>query len=136
MRYLIALIIITISSVSFGQARSSDKGKEPNSATLIQYNYEGNINLIIKTVRKDFGREEILREDLHGKELKFVFQKDDWADEKLQVFFWIMSHGNKHIVNITCFDEDGKDYLNGTQPSRTLIEEYFNKVFNKEAFAK
>ncbi|HEX6892770.1 MAG TPA: hypothetical protein VF141_18810, partial [Chryseolinea sp.] len=97
----------------------------------IQYVYDGELDPIVNAIRKDLGREESIVNNVSGRQMKFTFKKSEWAEEKLEILFVAMSNDKKHIVSITCFNRKGKDYLNRTLPSRPLIEEYFNKIFNK-----
>jgi hypothetical protein len=131
MRHLLTLMILTLPITSFGQYRSEGKG-EKRSGGFIQYVYDGDLDPIVSTLRKDLGREEVKFENISGRQLKFTFKKTEWAEEKLEILFSAISNERKHIVSITCFNRKGKDYLNKTLPSRPLIEEYFNKIFHKD----
>src|SRR5688572_5326392 len=128
MRNLLILMILTLSITSFGQFKSEGKGGT-RSGDFIQYVYDGDLDPIVSTIRQDLGREEVIFENISGRQLKFTFKKTEWAEEKLEILFSAMSNEKKHIVSITCFNRKGKDYLNKTLPSRPLIEEYFNKIF-------
>jgi hypothetical protein len=135
MRIQLILFCLTISIISVGQVKTWDKDKGTRSGSMIQYKYKGDLNQIIKKIRKDFGREVILQENISGRQVKFMFKKIEWAEEKLEVLFWAMSNEDKHIVTIICSDKDGNDYLKSDSPSRPLIEEYFDNAFKKKAFS-
>jgi hypothetical protein len=131
MKHLFTLIVLTLSITSYSQFKSEGKDGT-RSGDFIQYVYQGNLDPIVSAIRKDLGREEIMMENVSGRKLKFTFKKTEWAEEKLEILFMAMTNDTKHIVSITCFNRKGKDYLNRTLPSRPLIEEYFNKIFNKD----
>jgi hypothetical protein len=131
MRHVLTWIILTLSITSFGQYRSEGKdGKR--SGEFIQYVYDGELDPIVDAIRKDLGREESIVNNVSVRKMKFTFKKPEWTEEKLEILFVAMSNNKRHIVSITCFNRKGKDYLNRTLPSRPLIEEYFNRIFNKD----
>jgi hypothetical protein len=128
---LISLLCLSTSFISFCQpVNSSNKdGGSIRKWSTIQYNYEGDLNQIIKNLRKDLGKEIILKESTTSRQVLFKFKRPEWAKEKIEIFFWAFSNQDKHFITISCKDKHENDYLDPESPSRVLIVQYFENAF-------
>ena len=94
--------------------------------------YTGDIDNLIKQLSSDLGRLEIVHEDPTYRQLDIKnIKRPEWSEKRLVLGFAAHSNGDRHMINITCTDFKGYDYLMPKSDTQVKIKAYLAAVLNK-----